>query len=90
MNRIILEGSIPSPANPPKGCKFHTRCRKCMEICKYADPAFKQVEDEHFVACHLYNTEEENKIAQRLTEEAKKAEKEAAENQKNGKKAKSK
>ena len=86
MHRIILEGSIPSPANPPKGCKFHTRCRKCMEICKYADPNFKLVEDEHFVACHLYNTEEENKIAQRLTEEAKKAEKEEAENQKNGKK----
>ena len=86
MNRIILEGSIPSPANPPKGCKFHTRCRKCMEICKYADPNFKMVEDEHYVACHLYNTEEENKIAQRLTEEAKKAEKEEAENQKNGKK----
>ena len=86
MHRIILEGSIPSPANPPKGCKFHTRCRKCMEICKYADPNFKLVEDEHFVACHLYNTEEENKIAQHLTEEAKKAEKEEAENQKNGKK----
>ena len=34
MNRIILEGSIPSPANPPSGCKFHTRCRECMEICK--------------------------------------------------------
>ena len=45
MHRIILEGSIPSPANPPKGCKFHTRCRKCMEICKYADPNFKLVED---------------------------------------------
>ena len=86
MHRIILEGSIPSPANPPKGCKFHTRCRKCMDICKYADPNFKLVEDEHFVACHLYNTEEENKIAQHLTEEAKKAEKEEAENQKNGKK----
>lgn len=86
MNRIILEGSIPSPANPPKGCKFHTRCRKCMEICKYTDPNFKMVEDDHYVACHLYNTEEENKIAQRLTEEAKKAEKEEAENQKNGKK----
>ena len=74
MNRIILEGSIPSPANPPKGCKFHTRCRKCMEICKYAEPAFKEVEKGHFVACHLYNTEEENRIAERLCEEAKKNE----------------
>ena len=74
MNRIILEGSIPSPANPPKGCKFHTRCRKCMEICKYAEPTFKEVEKGHFVACHLYNTEEENRIAERLCEEAKKNE----------------
>ncbi len=41
-NRIILEGNIPSPANPPKGCKFHTRCRKCMEICKNQVPEVKR------------------------------------------------
>lgn len=54
MNRIILEGSIPSPANPPKGCKFHTRCSKCMEICKHEVPKQRNV-DGHMVACHLYD-----------------------------------
>jgi peptide/nickel transport system ATP-binding protein len=54
-NRIILEGSIPSPANPPSGCKFHTRCRNCMEICKKVTPQYREVEPEHTVACHLYN-----------------------------------
>jgi peptide/nickel transport system ATP-binding protein len=53
-NRIILEGSIPSPANPPSGCKFHTRCRHCMEICKKVDPETKEIEPGHTVACHLY------------------------------------
>ncbi len=55
MNRIILEGSIPSPANPPAGCKFHTRCRKCMEICKTVAPQVREVEPGHQVVCHLYN-----------------------------------
>ncbi len=55
MNRIILEGSIPSPANPPAGCKFHTRCRECMEICKNVAPEPKEVEPGHMVVCHLYN-----------------------------------
>jgi peptide/nickel transport system ATP-binding protein len=55
MNRIILEGSIPSPANPPAGCKFHTRCRKCMEICKTVAPQVREVEPGHEVVCHLYN-----------------------------------
>lgn len=54
MNRIILEGSIPSPANPPKGCKFHTRCSKCMDICKNESPKARKV-DGHMVACHLYD-----------------------------------
>ena len=54
-NRIILEGSIPSPANPPSGCKFHTRCRECMEICKTAIPQTREVEPGHMVNCHLYN-----------------------------------
>ena len=44
LNRIILEGSIPSPANPPAGCKFHTRCRECMEICKTVPPVPKEIE----------------------------------------------
>lgn len=55
MNRIILEGSIPSPANPPSGCKFHTRCRECMEICKKVAPQSREVEPGHEVVCHLYN-----------------------------------
>ena len=56
MNRIILKGSIPSPANPPKGCKFHTRCGHCMDICKTEVPADNEVKPGHFVKCHLYNT----------------------------------
>ncbi len=57
MNRTILEGDIPSPANPPSGCKFHTRCPQCMEICKTQAPIFKEYENEHMVACHLYSQE---------------------------------
>ncbi len=55
MNRIVLEGSIPSPANPPEGCKFHTRCAQCMECCKTEVPVQKEIEPGHFVTCHLYN-----------------------------------
>ena len=57
MNRIILEGDIPSPANPPKGCKFHTRCSKCMNVCRYKEPQYLAVKDNHFVKCHLYDEE---------------------------------
>lgn len=55
MNRIVLEGCIPSPANPPKGCKFHTRCSKCSEICKHKAPVQKEIEPGHYVVCHLYD-----------------------------------
>lgn len=55
VQRVILKGDIPSPANPPKGCKFHTRCPKAMEICKHVAPAYKEYEEGHFVACHLYS-----------------------------------
>ena len=54
MKRIILEGDIPSPANPPKGCKFHTRCSKCMDVCREVEPIFKDYGNGHSVACHLY------------------------------------
>lgn len=54
MNRIILEGNIPSPANPPSGCKFHTRCRDCREVCRHKVPTTVEVEEDHFVACHKY------------------------------------
>ena len=55
MNRTILQGSIPSPANPPSGCKFHTRCSKCMARCSESVPELKKIEDGHYVACHLYD-----------------------------------
>jgi peptide/nickel transport system ATP-binding protein len=54
MNRIILEGSIPSPANPPHGCKFHTRCRERLEVCNKEVPRATEVEPGHTVVCHLY------------------------------------
>ena len=52
--RIILQGDLPSPANPPAGCVFHTRCPAAMESCKHIVPEFKEVKPDHFVACHLY------------------------------------
>lgn len=55
MNRIVLEGSIPSPANPPSGCKFHTRCANCMAKCKEVAPKQKEIEPGHYVVCHLYD-----------------------------------
>ena len=51
--RIKLEGDIPSPANPPKGCRFHTRCPYAMEVCKHVPPEYREYEPEHFAACHL-------------------------------------
>ncbi len=55
MKRIVLEGSIPSPANPPEGCKFHTRCAQCMERCKHEVPVQREIEPGHFVVCHLFD-----------------------------------
>lgn len=52
-SRIILTGDIPSPSNPPSGCKFHTRCPYAKEICMNVDPEYRDVGMEHFVACHL-------------------------------------
>jgi len=54
LDRILLEGDIPSPANPPKGCRFHTRCTHCMECCKTENPKAKDF-DGHVVKCHLYD-----------------------------------
>ena len=54
-DRIILEGSIPSPANPPSGCKFHTRCAECMERCKTEVPKEIDMGNGHVVKCHLYD-----------------------------------
>ena len=74
MNRIVLQGSIPSPANPPRGCKFHTRCESCMEICQYAVPQYAEVEEGHFCACHLYNDAGRQDAAEAEMEKIKKAE----------------
>ena len=57
MERIQLSGDIPSPANPPKGCRFHTRCPYAKEICKHIPPEYKEYEEGHFAACHLLNEE---------------------------------
>ncbi len=58
--RIVLEGDVPSPANPPAGCRFHTRCKKCIDICKTQMPELRPMKNnaEHFVACHLADTVE--------------------------------
>ena len=55
--RILLQGSIPSAHKPPTGCKFHTRCPKCMECCKTQAPERYEVDDGHYVYCHLYDKE---------------------------------
>ena len=52
--RQVLQGDVPSPSNPPSGCRFHTRCPEVMEKCKREEPKFKDYGNEHFVACHLY------------------------------------
>ncbi|NLY72987.1 MAG: ATP-binding cassette domain-containing protein [Tissierellia bacterium] len=53
--RIKLSGEVPSPINPPAGCRFVNRCAYAMDICHKEIPEYREVEDEHFVACHLYN-----------------------------------
>jgi oligopeptide transport system ATP-binding protein len=53
--RIILEGDVPSPANPPKGCNFCTRCPRVMDICREKEPAFTDLGNNHYVACFLYD-----------------------------------
>lgn len=55
IKRIVLQGDIPSPANPPKGCKFHTRCSDCMSACKLFQPKFADMGGGHYVACHKYD-----------------------------------
>lgn len=54
MERVVLQGGIPSPADPPAGCRFHTRCPECMEVCTHTEPSWEEAEPGHFCACHLY------------------------------------
>lgn len=61
-NRIVLDGDVPSPVNPPSGCHFHPRCKKCMEICKTKEPELKKYMidgKEHFISCHLMDINKE-------------------------------
>ena len=53
--RIILQGELPSPIDPPSGCVFRTRCPMAMEVCQVKKPIWQEVEQDHYVACHLYN-----------------------------------
>lgn len=53
--RIMLEGEVPSPIDPPKGCRFASRCKYAKDICRETEPAIKDMGNEHFCACHLYD-----------------------------------
>jgi oligopeptide transport system ATP-binding protein len=50
---IILEGNVPSPVNPPKGCRFNTRCPVAIDICKKEEPEWREISTDHWVACHI-------------------------------------
>lgn len=65
--RIILEGELPSPINPPSGCVFRTRCKMAMDVCAERKPLFQEVEQDHFVACHLYDEKNEGSHYQKPT-----------------------
>ncbi|EQB38177.1 MULTISPECIES: ABC transporter ATP-binding protein [Virgibacillus] len=69
--RIILKGELPSPIHPPSGCVFRTRCPMAMEVCALKKPTWQEIEQDHYVACHLYdetivNTEQARGLATKL------------------------
>ena len=53
--RVILTGDVPSPVNPPSGCRFHPRCRYARENCSVDVPEFMEVEKDHWVSCHYWD-----------------------------------
>jgi oligopeptide/dipeptide ABC transporter ATP-binding protein len=53
--KVVLSGDVPSPVNPPRGCRFHTRCYQALKKCESVEPEFVDVGNDHFVACHLYS-----------------------------------
>lgn len=57
-DRVILKGDVPSPAKPPSGCPFHTRCPKAMDVCSSVVPEFREIEQGHYTACHLYEEDQ--------------------------------
>ncbi|MDH5747239.1 MAG: peptide ABC transporter substrate-binding protein, partial [Candidatus Bathyarchaeota archaeon] len=52
--KVVITGEIPSPVNPPSGCRFHTRCPVVMDVCSKEEPPLIDVGKEHYVACHLH------------------------------------
>jgi oligopeptide/dipeptide ABC transporter ATP-binding protein len=60
--RILLPGSVPSPLNPPAGCRFHTRCHRVLPVCHQQEPVLKDIGSEHLVACHLFSPDSPTKI----------------------------
>ncbi len=64
--RIVLQGDVPSPASPPSGCRFHTRCPAVMPVCSKIEPILTQIRPQHWVACHLYSAPPEEPPASAL------------------------
>ena len=66
--RIVLQGDVPSPANPPEGCNFCTRCPDVMDVCRRVDPTFREVRPGHWAACHLHDATTDAGPTARTTE----------------------
>ncbi|GGH73784.1 peptide/nickel transport system ATP-binding protein [Pullulanibacillus pueri] len=64
--RIILKGELPSPVNPPSGCVFRTRCPVAMAICASVKPSWTEVDDQHYVACHIFEGQQAKKTKEKI------------------------